>query len=136
MSDYTLFDSAAGQFFSTITEPKAWAKRYRNEHPEFDENNLAQNPLYSTYFSKEFVESILNQARPASSPCVGLRIYRGTDSNQKQHTILVGVDPDGNDILYATANDGTANADQIMVGNYGKGCPPDCGTSGTGLMAD
>jgi hypothetical protein len=136
MSDSTLFDPNAGQFFPTVAEAKEWTKRYRNEHPEFDENSQAKNPLYATYFSKEFVEAILDQVRPSDSPCVGLRIYRGTDGNQKQHTILVGVDPDGNDILYATAGDGTANMNEVMVGDFGKGCPPDCGITGTGLMAD
>jgi len=135
MSDSTLFDPVAGHFFTNAEEPKAWAKRYQNEHPELDENAQAQNPLYSTYFSKEFVEAILNQTRPAGSPCVGLRIYRGTDDSKKQHTILVGVDPDGHDIVYATTDTSVLSSDDVMVGNYGRDCPPNCNT-GSGLLTD
>ncbi|GGF19717.1 hypothetical protein [Hymenobacter cavernae] len=136
MADATLFDPYAGEFFSDIEEPKSWTKRYRQEHPALDENNQPKNPLYSTYFSKEFVEAILNQTRPADSPCVGLRIYRGTDSNQKQHTILVGVDPEGKDILYAAAADGTPSIEEVMVGNYGKACPPSCNDTSSALATD
>ena len=61
-------------------------------------------------FPRDVYERIL--AQPG---CQGIRAYNGRGEKGEQHTVLVGVDADGNDMTSG------------VLSQYGIPCPPYCG---------
>jgi hypothetical protein len=81
----------------------AWTKNYRNA-------NLGATKGH--FFGKDAIDAILGQAN-----CVGIRIYYALDENAKKHLIVVGVQPDGNDLVNG------------LLAERSIDCPPTCGIS-------
>ena len=61
------------------------------------------------YFSKKALMNILGQEN-----CVGIRIYNGKSASGDPSFVLVGVDPEGEDITGGE------------LAEYALGCPPFC----------
>lgn len=57
--------------------------------------------------------------------CVGLRVYSGMDEFLQIHSMLVGVDSNGNDIVIKNSSDGLKDEGGYIV-NDGYRCPPVC----------
>lgn len=76
-------------------------------------SNIPSGMVNSETFSKESVSALLNQPG-----CVSLRIYYGKKNDDTIHTILVGVDETGADMIQTS--------DLIL--EEGQRCPPECPT--------
>jgi len=63
--------------------------------------------------------------------CVGIRIYSGLDEEDKLHSILVGVDENGNDLIIPDTTTSTLTATTLteeggLVVEDAVRCPPNC----------
>jgi len=79
----------------------------------------------SETFNREAIDRLL-----ALPGCVGIRIYYGLDEEFKLHSILVGVDEQGNDLIIpdtnTTSTTGLTAAGEGEVVEDGIRCPPHC----------
>jgi hypothetical protein len=77
---------------------------------------------FSETFNAEDVKLLLSQPG-----CIGFRIKFGMDDKLWLHSILVGVDNNGNDILIHNPGMGLKDDEGYVVENATR-CPPDCPT--------
>ena len=81
------------------------------------QKTAGSHDLVAGYLGRNIYEKIL-----AQDNCVGIRIYNAKEENGNPVFVLVGVDPNGNDIT------------QGPIGEDIFPCPPFCGKGVTGSM--
>lgn len=74
----------------SLAEGAAMTAKYRTENP---------TKLKGHFFGKDILTKILEQ-----DGCMGIRMYYGIDSNEKQQLVIVGADSDENDMLELVAD--------------------------------
>ena len=103
-----------------------WTKKYQQEHPEFDEDGVAQEPTYATFFGRKAIKKLMKRW---GKRCVGIRIYQGIDdtdstTTNRRRVVLVAVDKHGNDLLdVSECEDGSVD-DPVL--DNGTICPDHC----------
>ncbi|MBC6610843.1 hypothetical protein H8B15_07905 [Hymenobacter sp. BT507] len=103
-----------------------WTKKYQQEHPEFDEDGVAQEPTYATFFGRKAINKLMKRW---GKRCVGIRIYQGIDdtdptTTNRRRVVLVAVDKHGNDLLdVSECEDGSVD-DPVL--DEGLNCPDHC----------
>jgi hypothetical protein len=105
---------------STAAEMTARYRENRNTilgEPYKDQDLLA---ICET-FTAEAINEIL-----AQDGCVSVRIYYGMNEDLKVHSILVGADSSGKDILPSTGLKNIAGSDPDIIMEKGTRCPVDC----------
>ena len=91
------------------TIPRAAAAALTRRYRE----SAGEGAQLATMFPRDVYERILGQPG-----CAGIRAYHGRGEKGESHTVLVGVDADGNDLMDA------------FLAEYGLTCPPYCGGGG------
>ncbi|MFM7770628.1 MAG: hypothetical protein ACKO8Q_08730 [Bacteroidota bacterium] len=74
----------------------------------------------SETFNADDVRLLLSQP-----DCVGFRVLYGMDSELKVHSILVGVDGNGNDIVIKNLESGVKEEEGYVIEDANR-CPPSC----------
>jgi len=108
----------------SLAQAKKMIQLFRNSRdkilqPEYATPEIIPN---SEMFSKEAIEQVLNQ-----KGCTGLRIYFGMSDDLKLHSILLGVNEKGENILKTTAatTEETLDEEAIILEESLR-CPPIC----------
>lgn len=105
---------------STAAEMTA---RYRQNRTSILEKNYKDKDLLAVCetFSADAIKEIL-----AQPDCVNFRVYFGMDEQLKVHSILVGADSSGKDILPSTLTQNLSESDPDIIMEKGTRCPVDC----------
>lgn len=73
----------------------------------------------SETFNRSAIDKLL-----ALSGCVGIRIYTGLDDEDKLHSILVGVNEKGEDLILPSTTESLTGEGEVV--EDGLRCPPYC----------
>ena len=76
---------------------------------------------YSETFDRSAIDRLLNL-----EGCVGIRIYNGLDEEFKLHSIIVGVNDKGEDLVIPGTTEGADTEEGGLVVEDGVRCPPTC----------
>lgn len=108
--------------FISLDEAKKMAAEYRKGKEVILNGQYAGKNILPTCetFSRQAFDKILE-----NSECASIRIYYGMDEGLKIHSIIVGVNSKGEDIL--TAPDSSIAGDDII--ENGTRCPVICPTT-------
>ncbi len=98
------FNGDEGQQIS-LSDASSWTANYRN--------SSGDDGVHAQFYGKNKLKNIVNQ-----TGCVGIRIYKGIDSQGVPVLILVGTDADENDMTSG------------YILERGVPCPPYCGSGG------
>jgi hypothetical protein len=106
-------------------EAIAMTSLYRQERENILEQQYREQEILAVCetFDKSTVEALLSQ-----EGCASMRIYYGMDENMKVHSILVGVDANGDDMLPPelwTTPRGYAENRGALLEDAGR-CPSNC----------
>jgi len=112
---YTL--PSADSHYITLSQAKEMTARFRSNSTTVLKDDYATIDIIanSETFSIDAFQSFIS-----NPDCKGIRIYSGMDTDLKVHSILVGVDVNGEDILPPVDDD------EIKILEEGKRCPPYC----------
>ncbi len=105
----------------SLAQAKKMIQLFRNSRDKILKAEYASPEIIpnSEMFSKEAIEQVLNQ-----KGCTGLRIYFGMSDDLKLHSILLGVNEKGENILRST--NGEALDEEGIILDEAQRCPPFC----------
>lgn len=112
---YTL--PLAASHYITLSQAQDMTARFRNSGTTVLKDEYANIDILanSETFSIDAFQSFFS-----NPDCKGIRVYTGMDTDLKVHSILVGVDINGEDILPPVDDS------EIKILEEGKRCPPYC----------
>lgn len=105
--------------FITVEEARDMVDRYRSQVGSLETPEFKGSLSFSETFDVSAFEAIIRQ-----QGCKEIRAYFGMKSDNKVCLIFSGVDENGNDLGTVSR----VNEEPVLV-EYGKLCPPFCGTS-------
>jgi hypothetical protein len=103
---------------------------YKEERGRLINPSIAKKDVipYSETFDRSAIDLLLKL-----EGCVGIRIYQGLDEEFKLHSIIVGVNEKGEDLIIPDSTEGgePAEGGGFVVEDAVR-CPPNCPTDGEG----
>ncbi len=102
---------------------REWTANYQGSETE---RTGQESPIKAHAFGKSRIAGLMSQ-----EGAVALRIYPAHDGEGNVHMVLVAVDPNGDNIVGEALSGTSSPSDNLL--QYGGQCPPDCGSTQSGL---